>query len=508
MDCTSRGTLINHIARLCCFLNVTKRQVAKLLWSDIDEYKECVESKGRMKSAGFFLLSSRSHSVIGAAESWRYTFLFSLMLPSTIARCKDSNSGFVEATFDIDEVVIGKQLGSGGISEVFEIDAIRQIHRFRYQVEDEVGFARDFMARQVRMGRLKESRYVIKMLRKDSDFNASALADLRSEAEILRSVDHPSIVKLRGVALIDDTLTNSQCSERNGLYFLLLDKVSQTLDERIEAWKKSNERLSHPALKALVDKRGVKRRHLFVERLQVAVDIADTMEYLHLQNIVHGDLEPGNIGFDCRGNVKVFDFNLARKVKLSDGMSFDDFNIREIGVEKLPYISPEVFERRIIRKSSDVYSIAFILHNILSLEKPFSGWLTHHKFLSQVIQNGERPNIDQSWPSSIRYLLTLAWDPNDQTRPSIATFRKVLDDELRICKGARFSADVEYLLRKRMDAIVPNKSQELPSKAYTKLHLDSTLKGGSSTHGTSSIHSRTRFPSPVRSKSPVRPKLR
>ena len=53
------------------------------------------------------------------------------------------------------------------------------------------------------------------------------------------------------------------------------------------------------------------------ERVDVALQLADAVTYLHSQGILHRDLKPDNIGFDAHGTLKVFDFDVSRRVPSS-----------------------------------------------------------------------------------------------------------------------------------------------------------------------------------------------
>ena len=47
------------------------------------------------------------------------------------------------------------------------------------------------------------------------------------------------------------------------------------------------------------------------------------MKYMHKHSIIFRDLKPQNIGFDVRGDVKIFDFGLAR-IMPEDGNPYTD----------------------------------------------------------------------------------------------------------------------------------------------------------------------------------------
>lgn len=401
-----------------------------------------------------------------------------------------SSNKFVTATFDISEIVIGKHLASGNGCDVHDIDAFRQINYVRGQVDESNGFARDFMARQSRIGRLEESRYVIKLLREDCDDVDSAATNLAAEAEILAAVEHPNIVKLRGTALGGVGGADSESCMMYDSCFLVLDKVKETLQDRIETWRKQDARLKHPTLKSIIDKRGLKSRLLFLEQLRAAADLASAIEHIHTCNYVHRDLEPGNIGFDLRGDLKLFDFDVARKIPSVRNAIVYDLDERRNDVCKLPYMSPEAFEGKEQNKSSDVYSFAILLHLILSLEQPFR-WMDPHTFGKRVIGNEERPVIHTTWPPSIRHLLKRAWDPNERMRPSMVNIRQILNEELRTSMGSRLSVDLEASLSGGLERLPSSKGTFLPS---------AVSKGPEplSTTFAAKIYSKSRSTSPLR----------
>ncbi len=53
---------------------------------------------------------------------------------------------------------------------------------------------------------------------------------------------------------------------------------------------------------------------IFLQRLQVACNICVAIRHLHQLKIVFRDLKPDNVGFDFEGQVKLFDFGLAKEL--------------------------------------------------------------------------------------------------------------------------------------------------------------------------------------------------
>jgi serine/threonine protein kinase len=132
----------------------------------------------------------------------------------------------------------------------------------------------------------------------------------------LQHLDHPHIVKLHGVTA-GSVETNVASGKECG-FFIVVDRLVDTLEERLETWRDENEahRENGVGLRLLRSSDKPRKRAELLERVQIAYAIADAMEYLHDSvGIVFRDLKPDNIGFDKAGTLKLFDFGLAKELK-------------------------------------------------------------------------------------------------------------------------------------------------------------------------------------------------
>jgi serine/threonine protein kinase len=143
---------------------------------------------------------------------------------------------------------------------------------------------------------LPEMRYVLK--------NLNPQLDLVMEAHFLSSFDHKHVIQLRGWSAAG-IAGFSETGRADG-FFLIFDRLQETWSKEFHTFRGS-----------LMKSRSLVWMQLFNERLQVAVDIASAVEFLHSKRIIYRDLKPANIGFCDEGVVKIFDFGLA--VELPEG---------------------------------------------------------------------------------------------------------------------------------------------------------------------------------------------
>jgi serine/threonine protein kinase len=103
----------------------------------------------------------------------------------------------------------------------------------------------------------------------------------------------------------------------------------------------------------------------WLTRLNIAIETAKALVYLHDSGIIHRDIKGSNILLDENFTVKVADFGLSRF--LPDYLT----HVSTLPVGTQAYIDPDYFETGRVSEKSDVYSFGVILFELIS-SKPAS----------------------------------------------------------------------------------------------------------------------------------------
>ena len=180
----------------------------------------------------------------------------------------------------------------------------------------------------------KSFKYAIKTIKKDF-FNQYHIKSLKNELEILRSLDHPNIVKYFETYEDEKYLhIVMEYIPGDNLFKVLTEKLSHKLTER--------------------------------QISQIMTCLLKAVLFLHHNGIIHRDLKPENIVFSDTRNyksLKLIDFGLsiqqnAKKEKRRVGTPY--------------YMAPEMIFGNFV-KASDIWSIGVIMYIMVTGKQPFWG---------------------------------------------------------------------------------------------------------------------------------------
>lgn len=247
----------------------------------------------------------------------------------------------------------------------------------------------------------------------------------------LNVLDHPNIVKLHGITA--GSVESAVASGKECGFFIVVDKLVDTLEHRIAKWHDEDEKTQeHNHFLRFSSSYRQKKQTSLQQRLGIALDIANALEYMHSLGVIFRDLKPDNIGFDENDTLKLFDFGLAKELK--PGMKQANGKYQLTGnTGSRRYMAPEVARAMDYDQSVDVFSFGILLWEMCTAEKPYIGY-SSGKHMIQVVLGGERPKMDGShtfhWPAGLQQLITRCWASECHKRPSFPEIKTMLQDIL------------------------------------------------------------------------------
>jgi len=370
-----------------------------------------------------FRKRSMAQGAVSSIESEIELFLTNCPFLASADNDDDQSSGI--ASFHRSEIEVGELLGKGAFSEVYQVKALNL--NLCYEHEDEEEMIRCGVRQACKTQDIDVDQFVVKHLRPElltqrSKFN-NAAADLVLEAKFLAALEHPNIIKIHGWA------ANGAASYGDGShdsFFVVLEHLDEILSRRISEWR------CDPSSAPPMD-----------QRLGYATQIASALKYLHSKNIIYRDLKCDNIGIK-HGSIRLFDLGLCRELP-EDATQNQMF--RMSGVGTLRYVAPEIVLGTGYNLLADVYSFSIVFHELLALSKPYDLYnIDMYRML--VCEEGERPQIDASWPQEVQTLLSSMWDSDPSFRPPMDDIHvQLLDLQSKTTPDAFWKAPFNFSKR-------------------------------------------------------------
>jgi eukaryotic-like serine/threonine-protein kinase len=173
----------------------------------------------------------------------------------------------------------------------------------------------------------------VKILARQLITNPDLIQRFKREAETLRKLDHPNIVKFL------------ETFEYEGQYVIVMEYLpSGSLHELI------------------------KKDRLPIEHARsIALELCDALIRSHHLNIIHRDIKPENVLLTEDGKPKLADFGVAR---LSEGTRMTRSGV-QVGTPF--YMSPEAWEGKTLEAQADIWSLGVMLFEMLAGQVPFGG---------------------------------------------------------------------------------------------------------------------------------------
>src|ERR1700691_604332 len=255
---------------------------------------------------------------------------------------------------------IVQKLGGGGMGVVYKAEDMR-LHRF----------------------------VALKLLPDDVARDPQTIARFRREAEAASSLSHPNICTIYDVG------------EQEGRCFIAM------------------ELLEGRTLETMVGGRPVPVEPL----LDLTLHIVAALEAMHKSGIVHRDLKPSNIFVTSRGDAKLLDFGLAKRLRLQSG---DGGNATTLSgsitargqlLGTIAYMSPEQAQNKDIDARSDIFSFGAVLYEMGTGRRAFTGE-SAASVIAEILRGEPKSGqvVNPELPAELQRIIgkTLEKDPGDR----------------------------------------------------------------------------------------------
>lgn len=309
--------------------------------------------------------------------------------------------------------VIDKELGSGAMGSVYR-------------------------ARFIQDG--KDERIVaLKVIAFGLSNNDQALARFEREANILKQLKHPNIVRLHATGRY-----------KNTPFFAMEYVAGQSLDKII-----AERLMSAPTRPPFT----------WEEVVEMGKPLCSALQHAHDKGIVHRDLKPSNLMMTEEGILKLTDFGIAKDLDVTALTGQNN----TIGTAA--YMSPEQCKgERFLTGKSDIYSLGIVFYELLTGRKPFVAESSVDMFLLHVNGSFIRPaQINPTIPIWLDTLVCQMMEKKPELRPRDAAMVGLVLDEITEKVTAQRSAGADVAGARAIDRVhltgIPDQDDRNAAKA-------------------------------------------
>src|SRR5262249_38925587 len=253
---------------------------------------------------------------------------------------------------------IARQLGSGGMGEVYLADDIR-------------------LNRKV----------ALKLLPPHFMVNPERVRRFEREARAASALNHPNIV------------TIYEIGKSNTTHFIATEFVDgKTLRQLIN-----------------------EKPFTLNETLNVSMQVADALSGAHAAGIVHRDIKPENIMIRQDGYVKILDFGLAKltEQQTTDAELETPTLLQSnpgLVMGTVQYMSPEQARGKNVGTTTDIWSLGIVMYELLAGHVPFTGETPSHVMVSLMEDKLPPLKNHANVPDELDQFVTKALHKNQKNR--------------------------------------------------------------------------------------------
>lgn len=209
------------------------------------------------------------------------------------------------------------------------------------------------------------------------------VAALRREIDLLRTLNHKHIVQYLGSNAKDDKFN------------IFLEYVP---GGSVAAMLNSYGKLKEPLIRNFVRQ------------------ILEGLSYLHSKDIIHRDIKGANVLVDNKGNIKISDFGISKRVEVSNLGNPAKHNNRTSLQGSVFWMAPEVVKQTSYTRKADIWSLGCLIVEMFTGEHPFPNC----NQLQAIFQIGQKakPAIPEDASEEAKAFLDRTFEHDFEKRPS------------------------------------------------------------------------------------------
>jgi serine/threonine protein kinase len=228
---------------------------------------------------------------------------------------------------------------------------------------------------------------VVKLLTVDACHDPQSKARFLQEARLAGNIQHDNIVSV------------FDFGEHEGRPFIVMEYLKgEDLREAIRGGRTGN----------------------LIDRMKIALQIANALEYVNGRGIVHRDIKPENVHIDQNGRVKLMDFGIAKTADLS-------LTRTGMAMGTIYYMSPEQVAGKPVSPSMDIYAFGMVLFELLTGVRAVNGDAIEavmYQILNVPLDPA--PMVNAGIPLRARALVMRCVEKKAEDRPE--SFRVVVEE--------------------------------------------------------------------------------